>query len=115
IGMEVAKRAHAFGMQITGVRRRASEPRPEFVDRVLGPEQLDEALTGADVLVLSAPGVAAVHRMIGPAQLARLNRGAVVVNVARGSIIDEAALRANLESGQLGGAVLDVFDREPLD
>jgi phosphoglycerate dehydrogenase-like enzyme len=115
IGIEVAKRAHAFGMNVTGVRRRVDEPRPEFVDRVVGPDNLAEALIGCDVLVLSAPGVASTNRMIGAEQLALLNDGAVVVNVARGNILDESALRAALASGKLFGAVLDVFDREPLD
>jgi phosphoglycerate dehydrogenase-like enzyme len=115
IGLEVAKRAHAFGMSITGVRRRVNEPRPSFVDRVVGPDQLNDALTGCDVLVLSAPGVSATQRMIGRDQLAMLNDRAIVVNVARGQILDEQALSAALVSGKLGGAVLDVFDREPLD
>jgi len=115
IGVEVAKRAQAFGMSVTGVRRRATEPRPSFVDRVFGSDQLNEALAGSDVLVLSAPGVASTQRMIGAEQLALLNDGAVVVNVARGQIIDEGALRNALASGKLRGAVLDVFDREPLD
>ena len=115
IGIEVAKRAHAFGMSVTGVRRRVDEPRPDFVDSVVGPDRLGDALTGCDVLVLSAPGVSSTNRMIGAEQLAMLNDGAVVVNVARGQVIDEAALRAALASGKLRGAVLDVFDREPLD
>jgi phosphoglycerate dehydrogenase-like enzyme len=115
IGIEVAKRAHAFGMSVTGVRRRVDEPRPSFVDRVFGPDRLSEALTGCDVLVLSAPGVSSTQRMIGAEQLAMLNDGAIVVNVARGQIIEEAALRDALASGILGGAVLDVFDREPLE
>jgi len=115
IGIEIARRAHAFGMQVTGVRRRAGDAPPPFVDRVLGPDRLDETLRDCDVLVLSAPAVAATHRMIGAEQLALLNPGAVVVNVARGQIIDEDALRRALETRQLGGAVLDVFDREPLD
>lgn len=115
IGIEVAKRAHAFGMSVTGVRRRVDAPRPDFVDRVVGPDRLSDALTGCDVLVLSTPGVSSTNRMIGAEQLALLNDGAVVVNVARGQVIDEAALRASLVSGKLRGAVLDVFDREPLD
>ena len=115
IGLEVAKRAQAFGMSVTGIRRRTNEPRPSCVDRVLAPDQLNDALSGCDVLVLSAPGVSATQRMIGAEQLALLNRGAIVVNVARGQIIDEPAMIAALKSGQLGGAVLDVFDREPLD
>ena len=115
IGLEIARRAHAFGMRVTGVRRRTNEPQSEFVDRVVGPDRLGDALNGCDVLVLSAPGIAATHRMIGAEQLDMLNPGAVLVNVARGQVVDDTALQRALESGQLGGAVLDVFDREPLE
>ena len=115
IGIEIAKRAHAFGVTVTGVRRNPDQPKAPFVDRVFGADQLDDALQDCDVLVLAAPGVAATQGMIGPRELAMLNRGAVLVNVARAAIVDQPALIANLESGHLGGAVLDVFEREPLD
>jgi phosphoglycerate dehydrogenase-like enzyme len=115
IGMEVAKRAHAFGMKITGVRRNTDQPRPRIIERVLGTDQLDEALTGCDVLVLCAPGVASTQGIIGAKQLALLNAGAILVNVARAQIVDGAALLHALESRALGGAVLDVFEKEPLD
>ena len=75
---------------------------------------LDHALTNCDVVVLSAPGTAHTQHLIGAPQLARLNRGAVLVNVARAGIVDGQAMQAALHSGQLGGAVLDVFDHEPL-
>jgi phosphoglycerate dehydrogenase-like enzyme len=114
-GIEVARRAHAFGMRVTGIRRQVDQPRPEFVDRVLGPDSLDAALRGCDVLVVSAPALAETDRIIGAARIALLNRGAIIANVARGRIVDESAMIAALESGHLGGAVLDVFDREPLD
>jgi phosphoglycerate dehydrogenase-like enzyme len=114
IGIEVARRAHAFGMKVTGVRRRADQPRPSFVDRVVATTQLDDALAGCDIVVLSAPGVAATAGMIGAAQIDLLAPRAVIVNVARGAVVDEQAMIAALESGRLGGAVLDVFDREPL-
>jgi D-2-hydroxyacid dehydrogenase (NADP+) len=115
IGEAIAARAHAFGIEITGVRRRPELPASSSVERVVGPEQLDDVLRGCDVLVLSAPGVASTTRMIGAHQLALLNRGAILVNVARAQIVDDAAMRTALVSGQLGGAVLDVFEREPLD
>ncbi|HTE46773.1 MAG TPA: D-2-hydroxyacid dehydrogenase [Gemmatimonadaceae bacterium] len=115
IGVEIARRANAFGMHVTGVRKHLDRETPPFVDRVVGPDHLDESLRGCDILVLSAPGVAATHHMIGAEQLALLNPGAIVVNVARGQIIDDEALRRGLETELLGGAVLDVFDREPLD
>jgi len=102
-------------MTVTGVRRNPDKPAPSCVDRVLGSDRLDAALDDCDVLVLAAPGVAATVGMIGPHQLARLNPGAVVVNVARAALVDQPALIEGLESGRLGGAVLDVFDKEPLD
>jgi phosphoglycerate dehydrogenase-like enzyme len=115
IGLEVAKRAHAFGMKVTGVRRHAERPAPAEVERVVGTDQLDDALRGCDVLVLSAPGVAGTQGMIGARELALLNPGAVLVNVARAQIVDGGAMRAALASGQLGGAVVDVFEKEPLN
>jgi phosphoglycerate dehydrogenase-like enzyme len=115
IGMEVAKRAHAFGINVTGIRRRVTEHRHSYVDRVLAPGQLREGLEGCDILVLSAPGVSATHGMIGAEEIAMLNRGAILVNVARAQIVNGAAMRAALASGHLGGAVLDVFEREPLE
>jgi phosphoglycerate dehydrogenase-like enzyme len=114
IGIEVARRAHAFGMRVSGVRRRPNEPKPDFVDRVVGPDQIDSVLRGCDILVLSAPGVSATARMITPDRIEMLNPGAVIANVARGQIIDEQAMIAALQSGRLGGAVLDVFEKEPL-
>ncbi len=115
IGLAIAQRARAFGMHVTGVRRRTNLPAPACVDQLFGPDALDEALSGRDVVVIAAPGVASTQRMIGAPQLALLNRGALLVNVARAGIVDQLAMRAALESGQLGGAILDVFEQEPLD
>lgn len=115
IGVEIAKRAHAFGMNVTGVRRRPDQPRPRCVDRVVGSDRLHDALDGCDILVLAAPGVAATQGMIGERELEMLNPGAVLVNVARAAIVDQRALIQELKSGRLGGAVLDVFEQEPLD
>jgi D-2-hydroxyacid dehydrogenase (NADP+) len=115
IGQEVARRAHAFGMRVTGIRRRPDQPVPAYVDQIVGVAQLDDALREADVLVISAPFVHETDRLIRAEHLALMNRGAILINVARGKIVDEAALLSALESGQLHGAMLDVFEREPLD
>ncbi|HYR82464.1 MAG TPA: D-2-hydroxyacid dehydrogenase [Terriglobia bacterium] len=115
IGQEVARRANAFGMKVTGIRRRPTEPPPPFVDRVAGPDQLHDALRGCDVLVLAAPAIPETDRLIGAGEISLLSRGAILINVARGRIVDETAMIAALQNGQLGGAVLDVFDHEPLD
>jgi phosphoglycerate dehydrogenase-like enzyme len=114
-GTEVARRAHAFGMRVTGIRRQFDQPKPEFVDRVLGPDALEQGLRGCDVLVVAAPALAETERLIGATQIELLNRGAIIANVARGRIVDESAMIEALKSGHLGGAVLDVFDREPLE
>jgi phosphoglycerate dehydrogenase-like enzyme len=114
IGQDVARRAHAFGMRVTGVRRRLDQPQPPFVERILGPDRLGEALRGCNVLVIAAPSIPATDRLIGAEQIALLEPGAIIVNVARGRIVDEAAMIGALQDGRLGGAVLDVFDREPL-
>jgi phosphoglycerate dehydrogenase-like enzyme len=82
---------------------------------VLGADHVNDALRGADVVVIAAPSVPATARLIGAEQMATLNRGAILVNVGRAQIVDTDAMIANLQRGQLGGAVLDVFDKEPLD
>lgn len=114
IGLAIAQRAHAFDMTVVGVRRNPEQAAPACVSAVYGTSQLHEALRGADVLVLAAPSGRATERLIGAEALALLNPGAVVVNVARASIVDEPALLAALRTGAIGGAVLDVFLEEPL-
>jgi phosphoglycerate dehydrogenase-like enzyme len=115
IGLAVAERAKGFGMRVTGVRRRPDQGAPAYMERVLGADRLNDALDGADVVVIAAPLLAATTRLIGSEQLAMLNRGAIVVNVGRAQIVDTDAMIRALDDGQLGGAVLDVFDKEPLD
>lgn len=115
IGQAIADRAAAFGVRVTGVRRHANRPVPPNVAEVFGTDQLDRALAGCDILVVAAPGVSSTRRMIGARELALLNPGAVLVNIARAAIVDQRALIDGLESGRIGGAVLDVFEAEPLD
>jgi D-2-hydroxyacid dehydrogenase (NADP+) len=114
IGQAVAVRAAALGMRVVGVRRRKSEGRPEGVAEVLGPEQLADVVASSDVLVLAAPWTEATDRLINAQTLRRMKRGSVLINVARGQLVDESALAAALADGHLGGAVLDVFNEEPL-
>jgi len=103
-----------LGMRVTGVRRRPSEPLPPGVELVVGPEQLREVLPTADAVVLAVPRTADTRTMIGAGELALMRRSALLVNVARGRLIDESALVAALEQGRIGGAGLDAFVREPL-
>ena len=112
IGTELARRAAAFGMRVWGTRR--SGTAAPGVDRVVPPDRLDDVLRVADVLAVTLPFTSETRGLIGAAELARLPRGAFLVNVGRGGIVDEAALAEAIASGHLGGAGLDVFEQEPL-
>jgi phosphoglycerate dehydrogenase-like enzyme len=114
IGSDAAQLFHALGARVTAVRRRVTEPSPPAVAEVLAPERLREALSAADVVVIAAPQTAATMRIIGAEELAVMKGDAVLVNVSRGKLVDEAALVAALETGRLRGAALDVFEHEPL-
>jgi len=113
IGREVARLAKAFEMRVIGNRRTHSEPVPN-VDTLYGPEGVLDMLPQADFLLLATPHTPHTERLIGAAELAQMKRGAVLINVGRGALVDQAALVAALQSGQLGGAALDVFAVEPL-
>jgi phosphoglycerate dehydrogenase-like enzyme len=112
IGHEIGRLCSALGLRTTAVRRHP-EPLPGF-DAAIGFEQLDEALPHCDWLVLALPLNASTAGIIGERRLALLPRGARVVNVARGELIDEAALTHALAAGRLAGAYLDTFTEEPL-
>ena len=114
IGEAIAARARAFGMRVVGMRRNPARGIPAGFDEVVGPAQRNRLLAAADVVVLAAPLTAETHRLLDAAAIAAMKPGAIVVNVARGQLIDEGALAEALEAGRLGGAVLDVFSSEPL-
>ena len=115
IGSEVARIAAPFGFRVTAIRRRASEPPPEGVDAVWPPDRLPDLLAQSDVVVLAAPHTPATKRLLGRAQIGLMKPGALLVNVARGKLVDDEALVDALRDGLLGGAALDVFSEEPLD
>jgi phosphoglycerate dehydrogenase-like enzyme len=115
IGTEVAKIAAPFGFRVTAIRRRADRPVPLGVDRVWRPDRLLDLLAESDVVVLAAPHTPETKQLIGRRELGRIKRGAFLVNVARGKLIDDQAVVDALTDGRLGGAALDVFTREPLD
>ena len=115
IGTETARLAAAFGAHVTGIRRRPSESPPPGVHAVHPPARLHEELASADVVVLSAPQTADTLHLIGDRELAVMKEDAVLVNVSRGKLIDEAALVRALQTNRLRGAALDVFEHEPLD
>jgi phosphoglycerate dehydrogenase-like enzyme len=115
-GVELAKRAKAFNMTVLGYRRR-DLPRPDGVDQMFCSDKgdgIDTILERADILALVLNLSDATHHLIDEAAIARMKRGSVIINLARGGVIDQDALIAALNSGHLGGAGLDVTDPEPL-
>jgi len=115
IGRRTAERAKPFGMLVHILRRRpelaAGDP---LVDRVYGAAELDSLLAASDYLLVSAPLTGETRGMLGAAQLARMKSSAVLINLGRGPVVVEAALVDALRQDKIRGAVLDVFDEEPL-
>ena len=112
IGTEVAHRARAFGVRVIGSRRHPSPSDP--TERTVTPDQLDEVIGLADVVVLAAPATAETENLVDADFLSRMKPGSLLVNVARGTLVDEHDLIESLDSGHLSAAVLDVFRNEPL-
>jgi D-2-hydroxyacid dehydrogenase (NADP+) len=113
IGRELARRAKAFDMRVWGITR-SGEGDLTQAERILPAARLNKVLPQADYVVIAAPETPETKHLIGAAQIAQMKRGARLINVARGSLLDEAALVRALESGALGGAALDVAEIEPL-
>jgi phosphoglycerate dehydrogenase-like enzyme len=130
LGRSVASLASAFGARVIAMRRRGSaaaggnpnsdppsdddfpfEPR---VDRIVGPEGLQELLAESDIIVLAAPLTAETESMIDEAAIAAMKRDAWLINVARGRLVDDNALIRALRENRIGGAALDAFRDEPL-
>ncbi len=111
IGLAVADRARALEMTVIGADPyvTAEQAALHGVERV----ELDELLARADVVTLHVPGGRSTRGLIGRERIARMKRGAFLLNVARGGIVDETALAEALASGHLGGAAIDVFEHEP--
>ena len=112
IGGEVARRCRALGMRVIGARR-APQPTPD-VDMVVGIDELDRVAGLANHLVVTLPGTPSTQCLVDRRLLRALRPGATVVNVGRGSVVDEAALLDALDDWQVGFAALDVFATEPL-
>lgn len=115
IGREVARACRAAGMRVTATRRTASagDTDPE-ADALFPPDGLHEMLGGADYVVLAMPHTLETERLIGRPEIAAVKPGAVLINAARGAVVDEEALIEALRAGALGGAALDVAAVEPL-
>lgn len=112
VGTECAKRFKAFGCKIAGVD---IAPRQDSnYDRIVLFEGLDDALPSADVIVLTIPLTEETKHLINSDRLSLMKPTAILVNIARGAVVDTNALIEALQKGTLGGAVLDVFEDEPL-
>ena len=112
IGAAIARRARAFGMRTVATKRRA--PEDPHLDAHLTPERLPELLGESDYVVLCVPLTDETVGLIGAEELGRMRRGAMLINVARGRVLDHEALGEALERGVIGHAVLDVAPVEPL-
>lgn len=114
IGTAIARRLSLLGVRCIGVRRHPERGAAEGLERVVGPGEWEPLLPESDLLILSAPATRETRALVTGAVLDRLPAGAIVVNVARGSLLDEQALADRIARGRLRGAVLDVFEHEPL-
>jgi phosphoglycerate dehydrogenase-like enzyme len=113
IGLELARRARAFDMRVWGVTR-SGKGDSTLAEKIVPAPQLENVLPEADYVVLAAPETPETQQLMGASQIANMKRGARLINVGRGSLLDEAALVRALENGVLGGAALDVTGKEPL-
>jgi phosphoglycerate dehydrogenase-like enzyme len=114
IGGRIARIAKAFDMRVVGIRRSAGDTVPR-VDRMSRPSQLLAVLPEADVVVLACPLSDETRGLIGAAALAAMRPAALLINVARGAVVDEPALIAALAERRIAGAGIDVTAAEPLD
>ena len=112
IGSEIVRRGAACGLRVIAVKRTPGAV--EGAAEVVTADRLAEALPRADYVVLVVPVTAQTRRMIGEVQLRAMKRTARLINIARGSVVDEDALVRALAEGWIAGAALDVFDEEPL-
>ncbi|MHB8631596.1 MAG: D-2-hydroxyacid dehydrogenase [Candidatus Limnocylindria bacterium] len=114
IGSELARLAGGVGMRVVGIRRDPRRRDGPGLDRVVPPERFIEVVGEADYLAVTAALTPQTRGMVSAAVLRALKPTAWVINIARGPIVDEAALAAALAERRIGGAALDVFDAEPL-
>lgn len=114
IGAAVAWRLARLGADVSGVRRRPDARPVDGVGRVYAADRLEEALGLADVVVVAAPHTRETRGLFGPLQFRAMRRDALLVNVSRGRLVDEAALVEAIAGGLIRGAALDVFEEEPL-
>jgi phosphoglycerate dehydrogenase-like enzyme len=115
IGRAIARLGRAFGMRVLATHYQATQGEVDpDADAVFPLARLHELLAASDYVVIAAPATAETRHLIGVDELAALRSTAFLVNISRGSLVNEAALVEALQSGRLAGAGLDVFEREPL-
>ena len=114
IGRLTARKAAAIGMRVVGYDPHIRADDPAWANARTDRRELDALLAESDVVSLHLPLDDSTRGLLGRERLARMKRDAVLINTARGGIVDEAALASMLREGRLGGAALDVFDHEPL-
>lgn len=114
IGVRLTHSANALGMRVWAMRRTPVIDANEPVERMLGADDLDELLRECDVIVIAASLNSSTRGLLGTNEFQKMKRDAVLINVARGAILDEAALVQALEQGWIRGAALDVTTIEPL-
>ncbi|MDH4061554.1 MAG: hydroxyacid dehydrogenase, partial [Aquincola sp.] len=114
IGQLTAKLARALGMPVIAYDAMMDADHPAYAATAVRAAGLDEVIAAADVVSLHVPLVDSTRNLFDARRIASMKKGAVLVNTARGGIVDEAALAAALKSGHLGGAAIDVFGSEPL-
>jgi phosphoglycerate dehydrogenase-like enzyme len=113
IGQAAGRLAAAIGMRVQGLRRHPNPP-DGIAERVFGPDGLRELLRSSDYVLLAAPNAPGTRNLMGAAELALMKPSAVLINVGRGSVVDEPALMEALREKRIAGAALDVFAHEPL-
>jgi phosphoglycerate dehydrogenase-like enzyme len=114
IGVEVARLLAPFGCRIIATRRHPERGAGDEGVELMALDRLDDLLAASDIVVVAAPLTDETAGLIGAEQLSRMGEDAWLINIARGRLLDELALRRALEAGWIGGAVLDVFSEEPL-
>ena len=114
IGRAVASRAHAMGMRVLALKRHAPASADPFIAQFFMPGDLAAMLAQCDYVVVSAPLTPETHHMIDEAAFAAMKSSAVIINIGRGPVIDQAAMVRALTDGRIRGAGLDVFEQEPI-
>ena len=113
IGLEVAKRGNVFGMRVLAVDP-APKGTPEYVEKIFEPSELIDVLKQVDFVAICVPHTGETEFMIDADALRAMKPGAILINIGRGKVVNLEALTEALQSGEIGGAGLDVFQEEPL-